>query len=684
MSIIISLSKLINVDAVKLLCDEYASEIIVDEAETLNEKCTFSYVKIEEPNDAQISSVMVKEVDYDSNLNEIDVSHVITSVNFVSSHVLRLPNDVFSKFKNLKAINCDGVNLQMLSYDDLNGAVNLEEFSCNSNYIKSLNASLFKGSEKLKVLDLSINDIESIDEASLSGLMQLIKLFLYDNKLKELPRTAFNDLIKLEEVNLSNNQIEIIPEQLFLNCKELKYIYLNDNQIHHLTDSSLVGIENVAFLEISNNLLTSLKLNISASALYANNNQLESVHLNSIGYLSFYNNFISKMTFQNEHHVLSLNISKNMFNSTSLNDDIRLLSQVKTLDLSFNDLGPLAVSTFLDLNELKILNLQATNLTRIEYGLFAHQMKLEQIDLSYNQMGAIEISKLSPMKALTTLFIEGNNLTELDYRNMKKTLPKLKTIGYSDNSWTCSYLTEMNAFVESNEIEIYHSMTVKTRSNVGGIACNDDKKANVEMKYEDKSLPTNGIRHKLKSSDNELTVISKKFEEILQHISNTSSSLSTSTSSHDAVSKRELINELSLIKSRIAMFGENLTSIVKRLDKLPTTQEILNEAVRFIIRNRTDADMEIMRKKLHEDLGNLLNKSSRYYMEMEEIQDEKAINPTTAIIRDDFLTKVMVSIIFVIVCGFTAIYVIKLYAQRHDNRNILTYMNADTINENIL
>ncbi|CAH1716308.1 unnamed protein product [Chironomus riparius] len=671
-----------------LVCSEYSDEILVNEEQIQSEKCTFSYVDFDEPNDVQIASMVVKNVDYDDSVNEIDASSHITTVHFVNSRLSNIPCQIFKKFTNMKSLNCDGVNLKSLSRDDMKGASNLKEFSCNSNYVVSLDSKLFENSIELESIDISINDIERIDATSFNGLSQLKKLLLYDNKLSSLSEDLFKDLIKLEEINLSNNQIEIIEGKLFSSCKLLKYIYLNDNLIQKLDESAFVDIENIVFLEISNNNLTSLKLNLSASGLYANNNQLKSIELGSIGYLSFYNNSISNVTFTMENHVLSVNMSTNNVNKDSLKAITRC-GALKSLDLSFNNLGQLNVSTFLELNDLQILNLQSTNLSRIDYGLFQHQTKLEQMDISYNQLGTSEVfdlNKFASLKLLTTLFMEGNNITEFEYDDIKKVFPKLQTIGYTDNPWKCSYLTLMNQFMEHNGIEIYQLVTVKTRSNVGGIACDgDDKRVNSRMNYEDRLRSTNSIRHKLNASDNELSVISKRFEEFMLNFS----SSSHNKRNDDYVSKMDLINELSMIKSSIATLQESFVSISKRLDKLQTHDGVI-EAIKTI--QNSSYDMKMMKARLDgvdKVLGMLNNASTKVMLQQQTLKKQHqpgAYDISTTNTNDDFLVKAMISIIFVIVCGFVLIYIIKLFARRHHHhhRDLRTYTDGDTIDENII
>lgn len=659
-----------------LTCSEYANEEALTEDQIHSDKCTFKYVEIDEPNDIQIAPMITKDVDYDGNANDVDVSTLITTVHFSSSRLSRVPVEIFQKFTNLKALNCDGVNLQSLSRADMTGAANLKDFSCNSNYVKALDANVFMNSARLESIDISINDIENIDPTSFSGLSELKKLLLYDNKLSSLPASVFKDLINLEEINLSNNQIQVIDVELLSHCRLLKYIYLNDNLIRDIHESAFQSNDNIVFLEMSQNRLSSLKLNLSASGLYANNNQLQSIHLGSIGYLSFYNNSISSVVFTVPEDILSLNMSTNNLNGDSLHDIIRC-SALKSLDLSFNNLGRLNVSTFLELNELQILNLQSTNLSRIDFGLFQHQTKLEQMDISYNQLGTsgeFDLNKFTQLKSLVTLFMEGNNISQFRYEDVKKTFPKLHTIGYSDNSWKCPYLILMNSFMESNGIEIYHLVTVKTRSNVGGIACDgDDNRLDSDMKYDDKLHSTNSIRHTLNAvGDNGLSVITKRFEEVLINISR-----SHSHGNDESVNKSELINELSSIKSSIELLRETTKRTSAELERLKS------HGVETLIQNLTK-DVEMMRKKLDavESTLDTVKSHNKEQLERANKQYQHAVVDANG--RDDFIVKAMISTIFVIVCGFVAVYIIKLLARRHhsNHRNLKSYTDGYTLDDN--
>lgn len=681
----------LSVDAKVLMCDEYLNEPVVHEDQIHSKKCTFSYIELNALSDeVNVAAVVIKEMDYDNELNQVDVSDVIESVVFESSRFQQLPKEIFERFTNVKSVSCDGVSLGFLSKADLKAAENLESFSCNSNYVQSLESMLFNSSKKLEMLDLSINEIEAIDRNAFFGLKNLKKLLLYDNKLRNLSSDIFEDLISLEEINLSSNQLTVVDEKLFENCKLLNYIYLNDNLIQQISDKSLCGIKEIKFLELSNNELSSLELNISASALYANSNQLKFVKLNSIGYLSFFNNSIADVSFEHKEGVISLNISTNKLTTNSMRN-VMDFSGMRSLDLSFNKLGALNVSTFLEMPKLQILNLQSTNLSEIGYGLFTHQTGLEQLDLSYNRLNALHLAKLSAAKSLTTLFIEGNNITEIDYENIKTFFPDLKTFGFTDNPWQCAYLSALISFLEKNGIEVYKLVVEKTKSNVGGITCLEGERVNERMSYEDKSLSVNPMKHhQLVSQSNELMAISEKFEVIMRHVNE---------SREKFVAKAELTNELFMMKSVLTSLKLDMELLkTKNLGlTLSEVKSVTNETL-AVMQDNYDGKIIGLATKLENlkqsldavkaqlqtvsKANNIIDTHNDANLHSSKSKRESATAEST----DGYVTRLMITVVFVIVCGFTVIYILKLFASRKAQRFTVrrAYSETESMDENIL
>lgn len=674
-------SSLSKISTKELICDEYIDVAVINEDQIHSENCTFSYIELDANETVNIAPVTVQELDYDNEMNHVDVTGVIENIRFENSRISKLPREIFVKFKNLKSLSCDGVNLKTLSKNDLKLATNLEVLSTHANYLKTLEKMLFINCKKLKTLDLSINEIEYVDRTAFYGLDQLTKLLLYDNRLKILAEDLFEDLISLEEINLSVNQLRIVDEKIFFNSPKLQYIYFNDNQLQNITNAVFAKMETIHFIDLSNNELTSLEFNISASGIYATNNRLLAIKIGSVGYLSFYKNQLTEIHFESSTTILSLNLSTNKLNSNDF-AEFGKMSAVKSLDFSFNTLGALNVSTLLDMTNLQTLNLQSTNLSVIPYGLFTHQTNLDQLDLSYNRLNVFDITKLSPLKSLTALFIEGNGIRDIDYRNIKIFLPNLKVFGFSDNLWNCSYLSSMNSFIVSIDIEIYTLVQEKTKSNVNGIACTDNSiRDNEQTNYEDKSVSVNPIKHHqlVWGEDNKTKAISDKFEAILQHVNATSEKFATKVS---------LINELQMIKSAIASVKHDVYEI---------RREHLNDklsAVKNVTINVTSSYETSKQQQLLENNITLLQKINDMEIRLKKIEKPKLenekgnvgsiYNSTPTVSSTDVAMRVMITAIFIITCGFTFVYFMRLYAKR-TSRSIIrrAHSEANTINEEI-
>jgi Leucine-rich repeat (LRR) protein len=346
----------------------------------------------------------------------------------------------------------------------------------------------------------------------------------------------------------------------------------------------------------------------------------------------------------------------------------------------------LNVSSFLDLSELQILNLQSTNLTDIGFGLFTHQKKLEQLDLSYNRLGSLDLSTLTTLKALTALFIEGNGLESIDFDNIKAILPNLKVFGFTDNPWSCQYLSKLLASVHANTIEVYHLVTEKMSSNVEGIACNASEKGNDRMNYENKSPSVKSIKHQLVNHDNKMREISEKFDLVLRHVNETSQKF---------VTKTELINEINLLKNLLATLKqEKYNGSFTTFDIKRVANDTLSKAL-MLQKSDYDEKINVLKLKLErfeqsiDEIRSQLKASHGNVQEYDadgKQQFTKFQSPPTS---DDLSTKlhfVMITVIFVIVCGFTIIYVAKLISRRSLRKFMVrrACSESETINENIL
>jgi Leucine-rich repeat (LRR) protein len=631
-------------------CNEFSEFYFMEHQQQNNSevenKCTFSLITLDDDKRDEINLNSPLRKPKDSNFF-VDFSNRIEVVEFIESILKRIPNIVFKSFVNLKTLKCDDVGLVTLKDTKFGLSLNLEHVSLMRNQLRSLGSSIFIQNQNIEFLDFSINKIDDIKRSSFYGLRRLKKLFLNENNISILPsQDIFDDLVSLEEIGLSRNRIKVIQAKLFSNCGNLSYIYLDRNLIESVHDDFVKNHTELHFIELSNNQLTQLNLTISSSALYANHNQLKSVRFNSVGYISFYNNSLHELKADDPNGVISLNISTNKFTYESLSIVFSEMKMVKSLDLSFNNLGKIEVSTFLNMSALQILNLQSTNIKDIPYGLFTHQTELDQLDISYcNLASSFDFRKLTSLKNLTTLFIEGNKISSIyGFENLKSHLPSLKLFGFSDNQWSCPFLSSMTAFLNKHEIESFHLIVEKKKSNVDGVACyNDNETTTINDGNKSQSHDVIVRHHQLPSLiDKQLMNFTHALEKVFP------------LQIEKFVTRDELISELSELKSLI---------ISLQHQNLNQNNSINNERI----------------KKLNDKFDDIKLTLSQHY-------DESHKNNENTIF-DQFI-RIMIIITFSIACGFTFIYFKrKMKLKRLQSQEIAmrhSHSVAETINEYLL
>ncbi|KXJ81829.1 hypothetical protein RP20_CCG016865 [Aedes albopictus] len=379
---------------------------------------------------------------------------------FSESKLTEIPRVMFTSFpemQNLDVTRCQVENINKYTFEQ---AKELRYLNMSGNQLSMLNNFVFKGCDKLVRLDVSSNRISEVKEKALHDLPKIDHLDLSGNLLKQLDAGLFSKLTLLSYLSLANNRISEIHDRLLENCTMIAYLDLRGNRIHSLSDTFLSSLTYLRILVLDENRLTSLVIPHQLTKLFASKNNISSIYAESAEKSQLY----------------SMSLSKNNLKDIR---NITILETLTILDLSFNPIGPLHLTTFLKLKKLIDLNLEATQFQTVEHGTFTQQSKLRRLDLSYNLLQKLDISVLVPTPNLETLFIDGNGLQEFSYENMQELFPNLTYLGLFANSWNCSYLTNLVRFCNRNKIAIgttknYGEITHMT--NVQGIYCaNSDK-----------------------------------------------------------------------------------------------------------------------------------------------------------------------------------------------------------------
>ncbi|XP_055531704.1 carboxypeptidase N subunit 2-like [Wyeomyia smithii] len=392
---------------------------------------------------------------------------------FNDSKLTEIPRILFSSFPEMQNLEVAKSQVENINKYTFEHAKDLRYLNLSSNQLTVLNNFVFKGCDKLVRLDISNNRISEIKPNALGDASKLDHLDLSSNLLEVLDENLFSKLILLSYLSLANNKLKVLPDHLLDNCTLLAHLDLKDNQLQTLPENFSKNMIYLRTLNVDSNRLTSLTIPQQLTKLFASKNRLSSVYAVE----------------PDKSQLYTLSLSKNQIAGIT---NITMLESLGVLDVSFNPVGALNLTAFLKLRKLVDLNLEATQLTRLEYGLFTQQTKLRRLDISYNFMRKIDLTVLTSTPSLEKLFVDGNGLLEINYELVPKLFPNLTYLGLFANAWNCSYLAGLVRFCNNKGIEVSSTKTygeMLHMTNVQGIYCAGSDSDRVYFQ------PSTAIRH---------------------------------------------------------------------------------------------------------------------------------------------------------------------------------------------
>ena len=145
-------------------------------------------------------------------------------------------------------------------------------------------------------------------------------------------------------------------------------------------------------------------------------------------------NFLShlpKNIFKPFHSTLiNLNLQHNRFYSLSNNYFLRCLKQLRTLDLSENQLKDIHKQDFTSLKRLETLILRQNKITYLPSAVFSHCRTITTLDLSDNEITVIDSNAFCSLYRLKTLLLSNNPLGQRSLTN--HLMKPLKNLEYFD------------------------------------------------------------------------------------------------------------------------------------------------------------------------------------------------------------------------------------------------------------
>uniref|UniRef100_A0A182P7Q3 Uncharacterized protein n=1 Tax=Anopheles epiroticus TaxID=199890 RepID=A0A182P7Q3_9DIPT len=370
---------------------------------------------------------------------------------FQSSQMDEIPRAIFTTFPEMQTVDFRETGIENINKFTFENAKQLRHLFLHRNKLSVLNNFIFKGCDRLEWLDLSHNQLQEVKNKTFHDIPTLTRLDLNHNRLVTLPAEVFWELPELAHLSLNDNQLVALDEETFFHSR-IVALNLNYNRLRqvHLEDR----FQTWQKLHLRGNLLTTV--DIPSAPV-----EIDLAH----------NNLTTLCIIHPQNALESLDLSHNLFKDIS---NVSALDQLHTLDVSFNALQTLPLTTFLRMKRLSRLNLEATNLTTLEHGLFSQQNNLTWLDVSFNRLQTIDLTVLTAAAQLEHLHIDGNNLTSVEYRRLSSMFPSLAYLGLFANSWNCSYLVDLVHYCRQHSITVApqkaYGTTLDT-SNVQGIYC---------------------------------------------------------------------------------------------------------------------------------------------------------------------------------------------------------------------
>ncbi|XP_049548570.1 toll-like receptor 13 [Anopheles darlingi] len=398
---------------------------------------------------------------------------------FVNSSIQELPKKLFDSFGTLQNVSLAACGVKHITRYSLDSASSLKVLDLSRNEVNEVKNMAFVGASSLIWLNLTLNNISIIETNAFQSLSALQVLSLSSNQLQSLDSSLFIHLPALRGIYLDNNKLQVLDAELFSKNTKLEVITVQNNRLNVVHDRAFPSNVLVNLINLKNNNIMSLNLqHVAAKKIILSNNRLQQLYISSeVVSIVADNNEIQAIQSDTPGEMqLEQLILRN--NSITTLDTVGKLARLSTLDLGYNRLGAVGISSFGLLKRLKVLSLERTSISNLQHGTFAQQENLEWLDLSYNNLDTLDMDILTSSTKLKTLFIDGNRLKSITHDDMKKNFPQLASIGIIDNNWNCSYLTKLVRYCNEHSIELnkeHQVEIVQNQTNVKGIYCFDDK-----------------------------------------------------------------------------------------------------------------------------------------------------------------------------------------------------------------
>uniref|UniRef100_A0A1I8MJP1 Leucine rich repeat protein n=1 Tax=Musca domestica TaxID=7370 RepID=A0A1I8MJP1_MUSDO len=398
---------------------------------------------------------------------------------FYNSVLLDIPAKLFDVFSSLKNLDVSHTEIGDLSRNTFTSASMLNTLNLSYNLIEKINTSVFVGAHNLMRLDLSHNRIHTLGSLAFRGLGNMNKVILSHNVLTSIPTDLFLDNAYMDAVYLDYNQLEELKAEVFHGLRHIRELNVAHNRLKQFDPQIFQNSYGPEMLILAFNELTDFQLTNKTitKRLDLDSNRLSRLSVNGTSYISANNNSITQVEVWNGQDVNTLLLKQNQLKDIN---SIVSLTQLIELDISYNPVGNPNISTFQNLKHLTMLNLRATGISKLAFGMFAKLGNLESLDLAYNNLTELNLDMFVPANdKLRSFFVDANNLTEIQGKySFAKAFPSLMELGISRNRFNCSYLHWLlikPQLGDFTKLHIEHDDSPQEQTHIRDVTCLSNK-----------------------------------------------------------------------------------------------------------------------------------------------------------------------------------------------------------------
>ncbi|KAL7013585.1 hypothetical protein ACKWTF_015477 [Chironomus riparius] len=210
----------------------------------------------------------------------------------------------FDECRNLKDLNIEANNIEILPDLMLHNSAHLHTFTADNNQISQIAENALTGTSLL-ILRLESNLLTIFNANWFNGINETLQMLtIRNNSITSLPENAFENLRNLQELEIGFNDLPDMPANIFQGLSNLLFLSLSNCNIRDLKAAWFNDLTSLGSLFLNYNHLTSIPDGIFSNQLGMyelnfNGNRLSSLNseaygnLSSILYISAMNNRIN-------------------------------------------------------------------------------------------------------------------------------------------------------------------------------------------------------------------------------------------------------------------------------------------------------------------------------------------------------------------------------------------------------